>query len=131
MGWLEGKTALITGGGSGIGLAVVERFIQEGARVGVLERFQERVDEVNSAYGDSVRAVQGDVTRYENNERAIAETVRAFGQLDIFVGNAGIFDAQLFLADIEKDRLGSAFDEMYNINVKGYLFGAKAAVPEL
>lgn len=131
MGWLEGKTALITGGGSGIGRAVVERFIAEGAQVGVLERFQERVDEVNSAFGSSVRAVQGDVTNYGDNERAIAETVRAFGKLDIFIGNAGIFDAQLFLADIEKERLGAAFDEMYNINVKGYLFGAKAAVPEL
>ena len=80
MGWLEGKTALVTGGGSGIGRAVVARFIEEGARVGVLERFQERVDEVNSTFGGSVRAVQGDVTNYGDNESAVAETVRAFGQ---------------------------------------------------
>ena len=71
MGWLEGKVALITGGGSGIGRALVERFLDEGARVGVLERSYEKVKELQEQFGDNVVVVQGDVTRLEDNERAV------------------------------------------------------------
>ena len=59
MGWLDGKVALVTGGGSGIGRAIVERFIQEGARVGVLERFGERVEQLRADFTGSAVAVQG------------------------------------------------------------------------
>lgn len=131
MGWLDKKVALVTGGGSGIGRAVVERFIREGARVGILERSQERVNQAKSELGDAVVAVQGDVTRLEDNEAAVAQTVRAFGQLDIFVGNAGVFDGNTTLADMPKEKLGAAFDEIFGVNVKGYLLGAKSALPEL
>ena len=62
MGWLEGKVALITGGGSGIGRALVERFLDEGARIGVLERSNEKVKELHEQFGDKVVVVQGDVT---------------------------------------------------------------------
>ncbi len=131
MALLDGKVALVTGGGSGIGKAVVERFIQEGARVGILERVPERVQELPKELGESVVAVQGDVSKLEDNERAVAETVRAFGQLDIFVGNAGIFDRFTPIADFPKEKLSSAFDELIGVNVKGYILGAKAAIPEL
>jgi len=131
MGWLDGKVALVTGGGSGIGRAVVERFVREAARVGILERSQERVKQAQAELGDNVVAVQGDVTRLEDNEAAVAQTVRAFGRLDIFVGNAGVFDGSANLADVPKERLSSAFDEIFGVNVKGYLLGAKSAFPEL
>lgn len=131
MGWLDDKVALITGAGSGIGRAVVERYIQEGARVGAMELRPERVQQLQTDFGEAVVGIQGDVTRLEDNERAVAETVRAFGRVDIFVGNAGVFDNFMALVDLPRDRISQAFDELFGVNVKGYLLGAKAALPEL
>jgi NAD(P)-dependent dehydrogenase (short-subunit alcohol dehydrogenase family) len=131
MGWLDGQVALVTGGGSGIGRAIVTRFVQEGARVGVMDRVTARVDKLQAELGTSVVALGGDVVRLDDNKRAVAGTVSAFGRLDIFVGNAGVFDRALPLADIPEDQLGPACDELFGVNVKGCLFGAKAALPEL
>ena len=131
MGWLDGRVALVTGGGSGIGRAVVERFLAEGARVGVLERVAARVEQLQQAFGSAVVAVQGDVTRLADNQHAVDVTVRAFGQLDIFVGNAGIFDRFMSLADLPGEQISAAFDELFGVNVKGALLGAKAALPAL
>ena len=131
MGWLDGQVALVTGGGSGIGRAVVARYFEEGARVGVMERVATRAAELHSEFGEAVIGVAGDVARLEDNKRAVAETVRAFGRLDVFVGNAGIFDVYAKLADLDDDKLSRAFDELFAVNVKGLLFGAKAALPEL
>jgi 2,3-dihydroxy-2,3-dihydrophenylpropionate dehydrogenase len=131
MGWLDGQVALVTGGGSGIGRAVVQRFIEEGARVGVMERVATRADQLRSDFGDKVIGIAGDVARLADNKRAVAETVRAFGRLDLFVGNAGIFDVYAKLADFADDKLADAYDELFGVNVKGVIFGAKAALPEL
>ena len=100
MGWLDGQVALVTGGGSGIGRAIVTRFIEEGARVGVLERVPARVTQLQTDFGSAVVAIAGDVTRLDDNKRAVEATVSAFDHLDIFVGNAGIFDRSLPLADV-------------------------------
>ena len=131
MGWLDGQVALVTGGGSGIGRAVVERFVQEGARVGVLERVAERAEQLRRDFPGQVEAVQGDVTHLADNRRAVDATLSAFNRLDIFVGNAGLFDNFLFLADFPEDKLSDAFDELFAVNVKGYVLGAKVALPEL
>jgi NAD(P)-dependent dehydrogenase (short-subunit alcohol dehydrogenase family) len=131
MGWLDGQVALVTGGGSGIGRAVVARYLEEGARVGVMERVATRAAELRSEFGDKVVGVAGDVASFADNQRAVAETVRAFGQLDIFVGNAGIFDVYASFAELAADKLGQAYDELFGVNVKGCIYGAKAALPEL
>jgi NAD(P)-dependent dehydrogenase (short-subunit alcohol dehydrogenase family) len=131
VGWLDGQVGLVTGGGSGIGRAVVARFIAEGARVGVLDRVPGRADELRSEFGDAVVAVTGDVAQLGDNKRAVAETAGAFGRLDILVGNAGIFDNFLSLAEFPEERLPEAYDELFGVNVKGCIFGAKAALPEL
>ena len=131
MGWLDGQVALVTGGGSGIGRAVVQRFIEEGARVGVMERVATRADQLRADLGDAVVGIAGDVAQLADNKRAVAETVRAFGRLDIFVGNAGIFDVYAKLADFDDGKLSNAYDELFGVNVKGVIFGAKAALPEL
>jgi NAD(P)-dependent dehydrogenase (short-subunit alcohol dehydrogenase family) len=131
MGWLEDDVALVTGGGSGLGLALVERFVSEGARVAVVDRAQDRVGAVVERLGDAVVGVTADVTTMADNERAVSAAVGAFGKLDIFVGNAGIFDYFAGLVGSPADALGRAFDEVFAVNVKAYVLGAKAAVPHL
>ena len=93
MGWLDGQVALVTGGGSGIGRAVVARFIEEGARVGVMDRVAARAEQLRAEHGNAVVAIAGDVTRLDDNKRAVAATVGAFGRLDILIGNAGVSTA--------------------------------------
>jgi NAD(P)-dependent dehydrogenase (short-subunit alcohol dehydrogenase family) len=61
----------------------------------------------------------------------VAETVSAFSQLDVFVGNAGVFDVYAKLADLADDDLTRAYDELFGVNVRGCIFGAKAALPAL
>jgi cis-2,3-dihydrobiphenyl-2,3-diol dehydrogenase len=131
VGWLENKVALVTGGASGLGRAIVERFIDEGANVAVLDRARERSAELAQRLGDRVAAVVGEVTVLADNQRAVAETIRRFGRLDCFVGNAGIWDFNMALADLPDEQIARAFDELFGVNVKGYLLGAKAAYREL
>src|SRR5712691_9189024 len=117
MGWLEGSVALVTGGGSGIGRAVVARFVEEGARVGVLERVPARAAQLRADFGEAVVASAGDVTSGEDNARAVADTVQAFGRLDVFVGNAGVFDNFLSFAELPAERLSQAFDELFAVKL--------------
>ena len=131
MGTLDGQVALVTGGASGLGLAVVAHFIAEGARVVVLDRAADRVLAVREKFGNDVVGVVGDVTSYEDNERAVAEGVAAFGKLSVFIGNAGVYDNHAALASIDGPALGAAFDELFGVNVKGYLLGVRAAHAEL
>ena len=131
MGWLDGQVALVTGGGSGSGRAVVERYLEEGARVAVMDRLAERGEELRARFGDKVAAVTGDVSRLDDNNRAVAAAVAAFGRLDIFVGNAGVLDGFIPLAQMPEDKLAAACDELFAVNVKGCILGAKAALSEL
>jgi NAD(P)-dependent dehydrogenase (short-subunit alcohol dehydrogenase family) len=131
MGWLDGQVALVTGGGSGIGRAVVERYVEEGALVAVMDRVPGRGEELRAGFGDQVTAISGDVSRLDDNKRAVAETVAAFGRLDIFVGNAGVLDGFLRLADLAEASIAAACDELFAVNVKGCILGAKAALHEL
>jgi NAD(P)-dependent dehydrogenase (short-subunit alcohol dehydrogenase family) len=131
MGWLDGQVALVTGGGSGIGRAVVARFVEEGARGAVMDRVAARGAALRDQFGDNVIALSGDVAQLADNKAAVAATVAAFGRLDVFVGNAGVFDKFATLADFPEEQLSAAFDELFAVNVKGVLFGAKAAFAEL
>ena len=123
MGWFDGQVALVTGGGSGIGRAVVARFIEEGGRVGVMERVVARAEQLRDEFGDKVIGSAGDVAQLADNKRAVAETVRAFGRLDVFVGNAGIFDVYASVADLPEEQLSRAYDELFGVNVKRLIFG--------
>ncbi len=132
MGWLDNDVALVTGGGSGIGLAVVRRFLAEGARgVGVLLRDPQQADTLRAEFGSQVLPVVGDVRVYADNARAVADTVAAYGKLDTLVGNAGVWDFFAGLMRTEPDTLAASFDEIFAINVKGYLLAARAAAAEL
>ncbi|NRN26915.1 3-phenylpropionate-dihydrodiol/cinnamic acid-dihydrodiol dehydrogenase [Photorhabdus heterorhabditis] len=131
MSWLEDQVILLTGGGSGLGLALVERFIAEGAKVGILELSAEKAAALVHCFGKDVCVIQGNVVSFEDNERAVAETVRCFGKLDCFVGNAGIWDHKISLLDASAEQIDKGFDELMAVNLKGYILGAKAALPAL
>ena len=131
MGWLEGDVALITGAGSGLGRALVDRFVAEGARVAAVDRAPERVASVEEAYPGTVTGIVADVTVADDNEQAVAHCLDVFGKLDTFIGNAGMFDYRAGIADTPIEALDKAFDELFAINVKACLLGTKAALPAL
>ena len=132
-GWLEGYVALVTGGGSGIGRAVADRFVSEGASVTIVGRNHDRLAEAVKACPDSSRmhAVEADVRSSEQLHQAVGATVDRFGKLDTLVANAGIWDYQRQLTRLSAHELGATFDELFAINVKGYFLAAEAAWREL
>ena len=131
MGWLDGTVALVTGGGSGLGRAIVERYVAEGAQVGVLEIDPVKATGLVNDFGEMVSVTVGDATSFADNERAVAEATSAFGGLDVFVGNAGVWDFSTPLERLPADAIDAAFDEVFHLNVKAYLLGAMATVDPL
>ncbi|MDB5496266.1 MAG: 3-oxoacyl-[acyl-carrier protein] reductase [Phenylobacterium sp.] len=124
MGRLEGKTAVITGGNSGIGLAAAKRFVAEGAHVFITGRRQEELDKAVEAIGSGVTAVQGDVSHLDDLDRLFA-TVRAErGRIDVLFANAGL-GALAPLGAITE----ASFDLVFDVNVKGTLFTVQKALP--
>jgi NAD(P)-dependent dehydrogenase (short-subunit alcohol dehydrogenase family) len=86
---LKGKTALITGGGTGIGAAITERFVAEGARVCITGRRKEKLDQEASQFPrESVITCTGDVSKHDDVKRIVSTTVRFGGKIDILVNNA-------------------------------------------
>lgn len=128
---LDGKVALVTGAGSGIGKAIAHRLVAEGARVVVADIDGNRAQGVAKELGARAVGVAVDVTRAEDNRRAVSAAVDAFGRLDVFVGNAGVFDGFAALPQLTAEQLSELFDRVFAVNVKGYLLGAHAALPEL
>jgi NAD(P)-dependent dehydrogenase (short-subunit alcohol dehydrogenase family) len=129
-GWLTGKRALVVGAGSGIGRAVLDAFLAEGAQAAVLERDADKCAELGAAVPESP-VVTGDATTREANEEAVAAAVSAFGGLDVLVNCVGVFDFYRGLADLDADRVDEAFDEMFAVNVKSHVHSVKAALPAL
>lgn len=99
---LHNESIFITGGGSGLGLALVERFIEEGAQVATLELSAAKVASLRQRFGEHILAVEGNVTCYADYQRAVDQILTRSGKLDCFIGN-----------------------------VLGYLLGAKACAPAL
>ncbi|WP_083402207.1 SDR family NAD(P)-dependent oxidoreductase [Bacillus sp. MUM 116] len=128
---LKDKVVLITGGASGIGEAVTRRFIQEGAKVGIIGRSKEKLAKMKEEFGENIVTYQGDVSKYEDNEQAVQATVEQYGKLDVFIANAGVFDGFAKFADVTPEALSDAYDYLLDINLKGSFFGAKAALEEL
>ena len=131
MGWLDGQVALITGGGSGIGRAVVDRYVEEGARLGVVDIVEDRLKELKTQYGERICGIKADVTTLEGNERAVRDTVAAFGKIDVFLANAGLGDAFRELVDIPPADVGKVYKEIFDLNVMAVILGSRVVVPEL
>ena len=120
-GRLEGKAALITGAAGGIGAACARLFAAEGARLLLMDR------EPGAPALDGARSFEGDVSRPEDMEAAVAAAVEAFGGLDIAILNAGIEGAVAPTADYEIE----AFDRVIAVNLRGVFLGLKYAIPAL
>jgi 2,3-dihydroxy-2,3-dihydrophenylpropionate dehydrogenase len=134
-GWLEGDVAFITGAGSGIGRAVALRFLQEGAAgVAVIGReaegLQSTVDAAG-ADGGRVLPIVADVRSVADLTAAVAATVGAFGKIDVVVPNAGIWDFNRSISATTPEEIESIYDELFDINVKGYLLTVSTTWPEL
>ena len=123
---LENKTALITGGNSGIGLATARLFVAEGARVAIVGRDKKTLEAAAERLGAKVLAFQADVTDAEATERAAAATAERFGKLDVVFANAGIAGTTP-LGKTSPD----AFDAIIRTNVTGVFFTVQAALPHL
>ncbi len=123
---LEGKTAVITGGNSGIGLAIAQRFAQEGAHVFITGRRQAQLDEAVALIGGHVEAVQGDVTQASDLDR-LFDTVKAkAGGLDILVTSSGIAEFSPLDSTTEDH-----FDKAFDVNVRGMVFTVQRAVQQM
>jgi D-sorbitol dehydrogenase (acceptor) len=118
---LAGKTALITGSARGIGLAFAKAYVAEGATVSIADIDLERATKAAADIGPAAIAVELDVTRQDSIDRAIEQTVQAFGQIDVLINNAAIFTAAP-IVDIERGDYARVFD----INVAGTLFTMQA-----
>ncbi|HCS46513.1 MAG TPA: short-chain dehydrogenase [Pseudomonas sp.] len=123
---LAGKTAFITGGNSGLGLATAKLFIAEGAKVAITGRSQKTLDEAREALGPNLLAIKADLTDVSDIERAVAEAVAAFGNLDIVFANAGIAE----LTPVGGTRL-ETFQNIIQTNITGVFFTVQAAEPHL
>ena len=118
---LAGKSALITGSARGIGRAFAEAYVAEGARVGIADINIDGARRTAAEIGEGAIAVELDVTDQASIDRAVAETARAFGQIDILINNAALFTAAPI---VEIDR--GDYARVFDINVAGTLFTMQA-----
>lgn len=130
MGRLSGKTAIITGGGAGIGEATAKRFAEEGARVAIFERDQNsgqaNADTINAAGGEAL-FVQVDVGSEEQIRGGVDQVMNRWGQIDILVNNAGITGAQKFAHEISVEE----WDGIFQVNVRGTFLCSKHVLPHM
>lgn len=129
-GVLAGKSALVTGGASGIGRAVCLRFAREGARVAVADLDAEGAEAVARSIrdrGGDALALRVDVGRAEEVREMVRRTVEAFGRLDILVNNAGITGPASSLVDLSEE----GWDRVMAVNLKGVWLGIKYGAPEM
>lgn len=123
---LQNKKTVVTGGNSGIGLAVARAFVREGARVLISGRSRETVDGAVADIGRDITGVVADVSRNEDLDRLFGKARDLFGGLDVMVVNAGV-SPRAPLPDVTEEH----FDEIVSINFKGALFTAQKALPLL
>ncbi|MFL0507141.1 SDR family NAD(P)-dependent oxidoreductase [Ureibacillus sp. 179-F W5.1 NHS] len=120
---LENKVAIITGGAGGIGKVTAKRFLEEGAKVVLVDLFQESLDETKAELESlgEVIVVQADVSKEEEVKNYVNKTVEQFGKIDIFFNNAGIEGK---VAPITEQKVED-LDKVLAVNVRGVFLGLK------
>jgi acetoin reductase-like protein len=123
---LEGKVAIVTGGARGIGAAIVDRYVAEGARVAVADISEADARETAARHGDKAIAVAVDVTKTPSIDAAVEGVVSRWGGVDILVNNAAIFDMAPLVEVTER-----SFDRVFAVNVKGLFFTLQAVAKRM
>jgi meso-butanediol dehydrogenase / (S,S)-butanediol dehydrogenase / diacetyl reductase len=124
---LEGKAALVTGGGTGIGAAITERFVEEGAKVCITGRRKDRLEQEAAAFPPgTVLACPGDVSDYDDVKRMVASTIDFAGRIDILVNNAA-FDVYGVITDLEPED----WQRVMDVNLKAPFLLMKQALPNM
>lgn len=123
---LSNRTAVVTGGGSGIGLAIAKRLAQEGARVVITGRRQQVLDEALATLGENAVGLVADVSSASSLEALYAEVKRLFGGIDVLVANAG-GGVHAPLGKITEEQI----DQQFSTNVKGVVLTLQGALPLL
>ncbi|HUD86889.1 MAG TPA: glucose 1-dehydrogenase [Xanthobacteraceae bacterium] len=122
---LEGKTALVTGAASGIGKCIAETYAREGARVALADVDFDAAKTAARAIGNNAIALHCDVTKKASFDAAVADTLAAFGALDVLINNAGVTHINKPMLEIDE----ADFDRTFAVNVKGVFLGCQAVVP--
>ncbi len=123
---LEGRTAVVTGGSSGIGAATARQLVHNGARVALLGRRKDRIEELAAEIGGPTIAVVADVADPQSARDAAATVRSAFGAVDLVVANAGVMLAAPFEgADTDE------WDQMVGTNINGLLYTGRAFIDDL
>ncbi len=124
---LKGKVALITGGGTGIGTAIAERFVLEGAKICITGRRQELLNKVaRSLPAGSVVTCSGDVTKYEDVQLMIGTVLEFGSRLDVLVNNAGM-DPPGAITDVDPE----LWRKVIEVNLTGPFLLMKASIPHM
>ncbi|GAA0995933.1 3-phenylpropionate-dihydrodiol/cinnamic acid-dihydrodiol dehydrogenase [Acrocarpospora macrocephala] len=121
----DGDVVLILGGGSGLGLGIARHCVSEGARVAIFEISEAKIVALKGEFGDDVLLFRGDVTSPEDLLACRQAIVERWGRLDSLIGSQGIFDGQVPLRDVAIERVPSLFDELFHVNVLGYILACK------
>jgi NAD(P)-dependent dehydrogenase (short-subunit alcohol dehydrogenase family) len=125
---LNGKVALITGAGTGIGASIAQRFVADGARICITGRRQEMLDEVaQSLPGGTAVTCAGDVTRLEDVERMVETALGFAGRLDVLVNNAAIDPGGTTIVDLDPE----LWHRVLETNLTGPLYLMKASIPHM
>jgi NAD(P)-dependent dehydrogenase (short-subunit alcohol dehydrogenase family) len=121
---LEGKVALVTGGGRGIGAACARRLSEEGVRVAIVDLDLEAAEETARSLPAEAVAIRGDVASESDTDAYVGAAVEALGRVDLFHLNAGIGGAYTSIADTDTDD----YDRVMAVDLRGVFFGLRAAV---
>jgi NAD(P)-dependent dehydrogenase (short-subunit alcohol dehydrogenase family) len=127
MGRLDGKVAIITGAAGGIGKETARTFLEEGAKVALVDLAEEELNDLEDdlkEFGELI-TVTADVSDEDDVKNYVQETKNAFGQIDVFFNNAGVTGDRTPLVDIELED----FANVMNINVNGVFLGLKHVLP--